>query len=340
VITPLPIEIIGGGVAGLATGIALRAYGIPVTLYEAGDYPRHRVCGEFISGLGDSTSKALGIGACIADATPHRSVTYYLRQKPLRPFAMPATAWGISRHTLDTRMARAFVAAGGMLRTQERVSNDDAPEGRVFATGRSRMGRYWVGLKMHVYNLSLVNDFEVHLGERAYVGLSRTENGAVNVCGIFHSREVDARGPDLILDYLRACGVPDVAERILAADPDPESFCVTAASLGDHRFAPPDRIRIGDACATIPPFTGNGLAMALQGAELAIGPLTDYAHASSSWAEATRLIATRQRRRFRRKLMLASLLHPFFLEKRRQSLLAGLVSRGLVPFRLFYAALH
>ena len=55
-----PIEVVGGGVAGLALGLALRRANIPVTVYEAGDFPRHRVCGEFISGLDDRTRDALG----------------------------------------------------------------------------------------------------------------------------------------------------------------------------------------------------------------------------------------------------------------------------------------
>jgi len=47
-----PITIVGGGLAGLTLGIGLRQRGVPVTIWEAGKYPRHRVCGEFISGNG------------------------------------------------------------------------------------------------------------------------------------------------------------------------------------------------------------------------------------------------------------------------------------------------
>ncbi|HZI32692.1 MAG TPA: NAD(P)-binding protein, partial [Candidatus Binatia bacterium] len=46
------ITIVGGGLAGLTLGIGLRRRDVPVTILEAGEYPRHRVCGEFISGRG------------------------------------------------------------------------------------------------------------------------------------------------------------------------------------------------------------------------------------------------------------------------------------------------
>src|SRR5579863_1202127 len=105
----LPIEIIGGGLSGLALGAALRRADVPVTIFEAGDYPRHRVCGEFITGLDPATVARLGIGEHLSDARPHRTVTYFLRGRPLRPYALPAPALGISRHALDSRLARAFV---------------------------------------------------------------------------------------------------------------------------------------------------------------------------------------------------------------------------------------
>jgi flavin-dependent dehydrogenase len=336
----LPVEIVGGGLAGLAAGLALRRAGVPVTLYEAHAYPRHRVCGEFISGLDEATSGRLGFGEFLEGAQPHRGVTYHLRGRPLRPLRIPGTAWGISRHTLDARMAGAFVEAGGDLRSNTRAPEGGPRPGRVLATGRRPKGRLWVGLKVHVRGLELANDFEIHLGESAYVGLSRIESSAVNVCGIFHRRDVEERGAGLIGAYLRACGLGGLAERIEAAQPDPESFCAAAATLRDAGFGPPDTVRIGDALATIPPFTGNGLAMALQGADLAVGPLAEYALGGASWDDCVRRIAAEQRRRFRRRLLLANLVHPFLLVRRRQAFLAALVDMRLMPFGAFYAALR
>ena len=62
------IHIVGGGLAGLSLAIALRTRGIPVTVMEAGTYPRHRVCGEFISGVSAATLDFLQIRDVFADA--------------------------------------------------------------------------------------------------------------------------------------------------------------------------------------------------------------------------------------------------------------------------------
>jgi 2-polyprenyl-6-methoxyphenol hydroxylase-like FAD-dependent oxidoreductase len=56
-----PITIIGGGLAGLTLGIGLRQCDVPVIIQEAGEYPRHRVCGEFISGSGQTALERLGL---------------------------------------------------------------------------------------------------------------------------------------------------------------------------------------------------------------------------------------------------------------------------------------
>ena len=67
---PETITIIGGDLTGLSLAIALRKNGIPVILHEAGTYPRHRVCGEFISGVSPATLDTLGITPAFHDASP------------------------------------------------------------------------------------------------------------------------------------------------------------------------------------------------------------------------------------------------------------------------------
>ncbi len=335
-----PIEIIGGGLAGLSLGLALHRAGVPVTIFEAGSYPRHRVCGEFITGLSAATIERLGLAPLLAAALPHREVAWFIAGQPPRVQQLPSPALGLSRFVLDARLAAAFVAAGGELRTNTRVTDDSPRAGRVFANGRRRGRSPWIGLKIHALNLPLERDLELHLGDEVYVGLTRVEDNRVNVCGLFRRRKLAAPGAELILRYLDAAGLPVLAARLRGAQFDPVSFSAVAAVCFDTTVPTAQRVQLGDACAMIPPFTGNGMAMAFQSAETALTPLLAYARGRSDWRTASALIATRLRRRFRLRLASARLLHPYLLQRPRQRWLAALAGARLLPFRSFYAMLH
>ena len=337
---PRPIEIVGGGLAGLALGLALRRADVPVTLFDAGRYPRHRVCGDFIAGLSPDTIARLGLAPFLTDALHHQTVAWYHRARLIRVQQLPAPALGLSRHALDARLATAFVAAGGDLRSETRAVDLSAAPGRVLATGRARRDSPWLGLKFHVHGLTLTRDLELHLGTEGYVGLATTESGAVNVCGLFRRRPITAAGPALLPAYLTAIGLGPLAARISAAAPDPASCCAVAAL--DYSAPAPEAglIRLGDALGLIPPFTGNGMAVALQSAESALGPLLAYAQGSSDWSAACAGTARALHLRFRVRLTAARALHPFFLRPHLQLMLAQLNRARVLPLRPLYALLH
>jgi menaquinone-9 beta-reductase len=335
-----PIEIIGGGLAGLSLGIALLRENVPVTLHEAGSYPRHRVCGEFIAGLAPSTIECLGLGPDLHDALEHEEVAWTIGEARTHVQQLPAPALGLSRHVLDARLARRFVALGGVLHTHARIAAEANTPGRVFATGRRRAAEpRWIGLKVHVRDFSLVRDLEMHLGENCYVGLSRIAEG-VNICGLFRRRPLVARGPALLIDYMRAAGLDLLARRLAEADVDPDSFCAVAALEFDRRAKRAQGISVGDARVMIPPFTGNGMAMAFQSAELALNPLLHYSRGASSWTKTCRATNLALRGRFRVRLASANALHSFLLQPRRQRWFAALSRARLLPFGPLYAALH
>jgi 2-polyprenyl-6-methoxyphenol hydroxylase-like FAD-dependent oxidoreductase len=114
------VEIIGGGLAGLSLGLGLRARGIPVRLIEAGSYPRHRVCGEFITGLDEETSSRLQLDDLLQPARPARSVSWYEPGQSAMHHRLTQPARCLSRFHLDAKMAEAFTASGGKLHTQQR----------------------------------------------------------------------------------------------------------------------------------------------------------------------------------------------------------------------------
>src|SRR5437899_5631117 len=146
------ITIVGGGLAGLTLGIGLRRQGIPVTIWEAGHYPRHRVCGEFISGRGQDTLARLGLREQLIQAGAITSNTAIFVSGNARSLArsLPRPALSLSRFVLDAVMAKAFRDLGGDLREHERWRENKFSEGTVRANGRRAQatsnGWHWFGL--------------------------------------------------------------------------------------------------------------------------------------------------------------------------------------------------
>jgi flavin-dependent dehydrogenase len=337
-----PVEIIGGGLAGLSLGFALRRENIPVTLIEAGAYPRHRVCGEFITGLSSSTIDRLHLAPFLADARLHREVTWFLREQPLRHQTLPEPACALSRHALDRRLATAFIAAGGILHTHTRADLASAPDGRIFATGRRPSRPEWIGLKCHALALPLVSELELHLGDHAYIGLCAVEDNRVNVSGLFRQRAdlQNLTRDTALVTYLRATGLSALADRLASAVIDPDSYSAIAGLGFSKPSTRTDRLVIGDTYAMIPPFTGHGMAMAFQSAEVALDPVLAWSRGEATWPDTLRTVHQRLRTLFRLRLASASALHPFLFKPARQRLLATASRLRLLPMEPLYSLTH
>ena len=291
--------------AGLSLGIAMLRRGFSVELHEAGRYPRHRVCGEFLCGVSDGVLGELGVEQTLREAVILRSSRWHHRHGAVLESTLEAR--GLSRHRLDDLLQALFQNLGGTLVTGSRIP---PARGIVWAAGRRRSRSGWIGLKCHHHSLPMGVDLEMHVGKGGYVGLARIEGGRVNLCGLFRRREgLAAKGSSLLLSYLRSSGLLDLAERVEASDPVEESFCAVAG-IGFH--AGPDHdFAIGDASRVIPPFTGNGMSMAFESAFLAVDPLERYLLGKCSWEEARRAHCQRAGKFFGRRLLAARILHPF-----------------------------
>lgn len=341
-----PIVIIGGGLAGLTLGIGLRQRDVPVVIWEAGTYPRHRVCGEFISGRGQDVLERLNLTPILFGCGARRAATaaffssYSSKTAPVRVLPLPQSAICISRDLLDASLAQEFRQLGGVLRLNEHW-NQQSDEGIVWASGRkpsTESGGYrWIGIKAHACNVHLKADLETHIGSDGYVGLCRLNGSVTNVCALLR-----ARGPipDLAKTWqqrLRGEEKSVLRSHMSEAQFIPDTFCATAGfSLAPQQARESPDIRIGDALTMIPPFTGNGMSMAFEAASIAIDPLSDYSHGQLDWAEAHCAIARRIDRTFAGRLQISALLHRALFHHRVARMLISLTSRNPALWHLLF----
>ncbi len=327
------ITIAGGGLAGLSLAAALRLHDVHVMVLEAADYPRHRVCGEFISGVSEETLSALGIANLFEDAHRHRSLGWYESGRLIYHDEFKTPALGISRYLLDERLWNRVKALGGDVITRSRVQPQPR-DGLVWAAGRRPRNGQWIGLKAHMRGLTCSADLEMHVGKNGYAGLAKVEDGWTNVCGLFRlDRSIKADGVDLLSAYLDAGGNHVLADKLRNCEWRAESFSAVAGFELGRQLPVPGLLTLGDAESMIPPFTGNGMSMAFQAAECAVGPLVAFSRGEQSWQDAANFVRTSVRRRFRRRLAVASAMHPILLGTSGRSLLQSLASARLLPFQ-------
>ena len=322
------VEIIGGGLSGLSLGIYLRKLGVPVRVLEAGSYPRHKVCGEFVCGVGHGVLQEMGIAAVFSEALRHQKMAWWIGDDQVMRENLPQTAYGLSRFHMDAMLAEMFVDAGGELVTGQRVQRKDN-DGLVWAVGKRKRGGDWIGLKVHVHGADL-EGLEMHVGKRGYLGLCGVEKGRVNCCGLFRlNRELDRK--NLLMSYLEVNGMDCLRERFSAWEVDEASHCATAGfSMGGQQR--PGLFCVGDATHLIPPFTGNGMSMAIESAWLAAPWLAKYARGDLDWRQACEGNVTSSASYFKKRTSLARGLHPLLLSRLGRQVMKWSGKSGVLPF--------
>ena len=290
-------------------------------LFEAGTYPRHRVCGEYLSGRGRDLLFSLVPTETLARQGARSSIglKIFRDKHPLPRRSLPRPALCLSRHRLDEILAKEFSSAGGRLHSQTRHP-PSREEGWVTATGRQpsvrEEGWRWIGLKAHALDVPMGEDLEMHLTPHGYVGLCAVEENRVNVCGLFRTRETVPHLAHQWRNWL--AGSPDsvLRQRLTGVRWDENSFSsVSAISLRPRRATEQEGVRVGDALTMIPPLTGNGMSMAIEGAFLAAGPLAAWSSGKITWYDCTQTVAQTLDQAFSNRLgwgrhLQQAILHP------------------------------
>jgi flavin-dependent dehydrogenase len=295
------VLVLGGGIAGCAAAIALARKGRRVRLLERESTPRHKACGEFLSGEALDDLRALGIDVVSLGAVPINYVRLAAAGRAAEA-PLPFPAKSLTRKALDTALIAAALAAGvrvergqsvqTLTRTTSNLWQATLDSGTTYeaptaflATGKHDLRGYgrprdphqWVGFKMY-YRLSaaqtaaLADASELTLYSGGYGGIQPVEGGITNFCCVVRRRyfaRAGLRWEGLLTKMQQDCR--HLAMRLGGAEPLLDKpISITHIPYGYIRRATEDGLYcIGDQAAVIPSFTGDGISIALHTARCA-----------------------------------------------------------------------
>ena len=296
------VLILGGGVAGCAASIALARKGRSVTLIEREPTPRHKVCGEFLSGEALEDLHALGIDVASLGAVPIDHVRLAAARRAAEaPLPFPAAS--LTRKALDTALIAAATAAGVRVKRGRSVQSlcrangdlwqatlDDGTTYKALTAflatgkhdlrghGRPKDPHQWVAFKMY-YKLSpaqtadLAGASELMLYPGGYGGIQPVEDGIANLCCVVQHKHLPsgaARWENFLAKMQKDC--PHLAMRLEGAEPLLDKpIAITHIPYGFIRRTTEDGLYcVGDQAAVIPSFTGDGISIALHTARCAV----------------------------------------------------------------------
>jgi len=286
--------VIGGGPAGTSAAITCARSGARVLLLERRRFPRHKVCGEFVS------AESLELLFSLLDAKHVRLFSeavriprgrVFLDGRTLQAPIDPAAA-SISRFDLDAALWDSAQRCGidGRQQTDVRRISGIGPftiespvgefEGRALinASGRGSKlnsgaadasGRKWLGLKGHFAESSPPASVDLYFFDGGYCGVQPVDisdgderNGRVNACAMVRA-DVASTLAEVFVRH------PRLRERSLGWKPlsDPVSTSPLV-----FREPQPERdgiLMAGDAAGFVDPFVGDGISLALRSGRLA-----------------------------------------------------------------------
>ena len=256
------IDVIGGGPAGAMAAIAALREGARVRVFEKSVFPRHKVCGEFLSPEILGLLRQVGCADDFLSLRPAaiRHMELHFGARVVR-HALPRCAYGLSRHALDRLLLDRAAALGAVI-LPETAKVTTGPV--VLANGRTAQarGRNRVfGFKAH-YKGVIDDTVALFFFEGCYAGMSAVEEGAINICGLAPERLLRecAFQPERLLArceplWSRLQGLERVFDWLTTGPLVP--------GLAPRAKAEPLVYPAGDALGFIEPFTGSGILNAM-----------------------------------------------------------------------------
>jgi flavin-dependent dehydrogenase len=313
--------VIGAGVAGSSMAYSLAKQGWLVALIDKDTFPRHKACGEFLSPESLGTLKALELDRVVGSLQPAAitSLRLHTERGVSLEIPLPGSAMGLSRHVLDDRLQLSAIHKGVSVYTGSAVSEvsetlngyiieTSSKDGRtqlysrtvIAAWGRRPLHRFqaprqksnnrtYVGIKSHFTRSDSEPAVDLYFFQGGYIGISPIEGERLNVAAIISSSDFQKlEGPVAIQRILESAAgrIPLLQRRL-------EQVIIVP---GTQAAAFPVKIRpqqnawngipcIGDAVAVIPPFCGDGMAMALRSVELCVPMANSYLRGDYTYSE-------------------------------------------------------
>lgn len=301
--------VIGGGLAGCSVALQLARQDHDVLLLEESTYPRHKLCGEFLSPEAQSSLDGLGVLEAVHDAgaAPISQATLTGPTGTTSSHAIPGTALGLTRYELDALLYREACATGVEGRPATRATEvhgslDDgfavAADGEtveaalvIGAYGRRgvldrtldrpflKQSSPYVAFKAHfagTHDIADPGTIELHTAPGGYCGVGPVEDNRLNVCWIGRIGALKNAGgtPESMLnETLRQNPRLDNRMGTLSRVSERYEAVSQVPLMPKGRFAE-DVCMVGDAAGMIAPLCGDGMAMALDAADL-LAPLAD-----------------------------------------------------------------
>ncbi len=333
------VAIAGAGPAGsLAAAILARA-GLRVRVFDRARFPRPKLCGDTLNpGALAVLQRHFDLAPLIAQSAPIRGMllTGPGGAQVRGEYGRDIAGRSITRAALDQWLLDRAVEAGASVEQETVIRDVSIVDGRVGgliasgANGRAvahpaRMvvaadgrrsaiaigrglskqparPRRWAigGYFSDVTGMTALGEMHVRRGH--YIGVAPVPGGLTNACLV-----VPHGGGDLPLsrpaEALDAAlkGDPELADRFASSRPVGSVVMLGPMAVDTSAVGEPGLLLAGDAAGFIDPMTGDGLRLALSGAELAANIVCDVFADRVSVHRAHLVLADRRRKAFAAK---------------------------------------
>ena len=293
----IDVIIIGGGLAGLVNAIHLTKSDIEVLLIEKNSYPKHKVCGEYISNEVLPYLKSLDIDPIKLGAKKiNRFILSTSKNRKIEA-KLSLGGFGLSRFTLDHVLAKKAKENGAVI-IQDTVLKVEFlnNEFRVLTkNGRDYKAKIVIGAHGKRSNIDIALDrnfikkkspflavkthlkgnfpddlVALHNFEGGYCGISKVENDHINVCYIVEFKS-----------FQKFKNIQDFQEKVLCKNSylksifeNSESVFSKPLTISQVSFSSKNPVEqhilmCGDSASMIHPLSGNGMSMAIRSAQMA-----------------------------------------------------------------------